>query len=239
VRRQDVRKVLILFLFFLALASYLERDVRQILNVQSLRDFERFLRACAARSGQLLNMSELGRDVGIKAQTAKDWLSVLEASNQISLLEPYYENLGKRIVKSPKLYLNDPGLLCFLLGLEQQNLPTSPLMGAIWGTFVYAEFRKSFTAYGQPGSLWYYRDDQGREVDFVRQHQGQLDLFEVKWSEDPDQKWFDRMNEVALILQRSKTQKLGSSRLLCRTKHAFVRSNVRCEHVVDYFREQC
>jgi predicted AAA+ superfamily ATPase len=219
-------------------ASYLERDVRQILNVQSLRDFERFLRACAARSGQLLNMSELGRDVGIKAQTAKDWLSVLEASNQISLLEPYYENLGKRIVKSPKLYLNDPGLLCFLLGLEQQNLPTSPLMGAIWETFVYSEFRKSLTAYSQPGSLWYYRDDQGREVDFVRQHHGQLDLFEVKWSEDPDQKWFDRMNEVASILQRSKTQKLGESRLLCRTKHQFIRNNVRCEHAVEYFQRQ-
>jgi len=219
-------------------ASYLERDVRQILNVQSLRDFERFLRACAARSGQLLNMSELGRDVGIKAQTAKDWISVLEASNQISLLEPYFENLGKRIVKSPKLYLNDPGLLCFLLGVEPQNLPSSPLMGAAWETFVYAEFRKAATAHGQPGNLWFYRDDQGREVDFIKQHHGRLDLFEVKWSENPDQKWFDRINEVAGILRQSKTQNPGQSRLLCRTRHAFRRDNVSCEHVTDYFRGQ-
>ncbi len=106
------------------LASYLERDVRQLLKVSSLRDFERFIRACAARSCQLLNLSELGRDVGIKVQTAKEWLSVLEASNQISLLEPYFENVGKRIVKSPKLYLNDPGLLCFLLGIDGQTLET-------------------------------------------------------------------------------------------------------------------
>jgi predicted AAA+ superfamily ATPase len=94
------------------LASYLERDVRQILNVKNLRDFERFIRACAARSAQLLNMSDLARDVGIKSQTAREWLSVLEASNQISLLEPFFENVGKRIVKSPKLYMNDPGFLC-------------------------------------------------------------------------------------------------------------------------------
>jgi predicted AAA+ superfamily ATPase len=100
------------------ISTYLERDVRQILNVQSLRDFERFLRSAAARSGQLLNFSDLARDVGIKPQTARDWLNVLEASNQISLLEPYFENIGKRIVKSPKLYLNDPGMLCFLLGFD-------------------------------------------------------------------------------------------------------------------------
>ena len=219
-------------------SSYLDRDVRQILNVQSLRDFERFLRACAARSGQLLNMSELGRDVGIKAQTAKDWISVLEASNQISLLEPYFENVGKRIVKSPKLYLNDPGLLCFLLGIEESNLLNSPLMGAVWEAFIFAEFRKAATAYGQTGSFWYYRDDQGREVDFIRMHHGQLDMFEAKWSENPDQKWFDRLIEVGSILRHSKTQRLGQSYILCRSQHPIVRSEVQCLHAVEYFRRQ-
>jgi predicted AAA+ superfamily ATPase len=217
-------------------ASYLERDVRQILNVQSIRDFERFLRACAARSGQILNMSELGRDVGIKTQTAKDWLSVLEASNQISLLEPYFENVGKRIVKSPKLYLNDPGLLCFLLGIEAANLISSPLIGPVWESFIFAEFRKAASAHGQPGSLWFYRDDQGREVDFVKMHHGRLDLFETKWSENPDQKWFDRLNEVRKILSNSKTQLMGSSYMLCRTKYPTTRDDVQCLHAIDYFR---
>lgn len=217
-------------------ASYLERDIRQILNVQSLRDFERFLRACAARSGQMLNMAELGRDVGIKAQTAKDWLSVLEASNQVSLLEPYFENIGKRMVKSPKLYLNDPGLLTFLLGIGPANLVNSPLMGAVWETFVFAEFRKAAAAYGQPGSLWYYRDNQGREVDFIKMHQGRLDLFEVKWTESPDQKTYDRLIESGQILSHSKTHSLGESTILCRSPNPFKRDGIRCRHAAEYFR---
>ncbi len=219
-------------------ASYLERDVRQILNVNSLRDFERFLRACAARSGQMLNMSELGRDVGIKSQTAKDWISVLEASNQISLLEPYFENVGKRIVKSPKLYLNDPGLLCFLLGIDAKNLMSSPLIGPVWETFVFAEFRKAALASTHPSSLWYYRDDQGREVDFIRMHQGQLDLFEVKWSETPDQKWFDRLSEVRHILKKSKTQKTGNAYILSRAEYSNTKNDIQCLHAVSYFQQQ-
>lgn len=111
-------------------------------------------------------------------------------------------------------------------------------MGTIWETFIFAEFRKAATAHGQPGSLWFYRDDQGREVDFVKQHHGQLDLFEVKWTENPDQKWFDRINEVAAILQRSRSQNPGESRLLCRTRHAFRRDNVYCEHAADFFNRQ-
>lgn len=97
-------------------ATYLERDVRNLLNVGSLRDFERFLRACAARCGQVLNLSELGRDVGVSTPTAKQWLSVLQASNQVFLLEPYHRSLGKRISKTPKLYFTDGGLAAYLVG---------------------------------------------------------------------------------------------------------------------------
>src|SRR5262249_37694890 len=99
-------------------ATYLERDVRLALRVGSLRDFERFLRACALRSGQLLNLAELARDVGVAGSTARDWLSVLEASSQVVLLEPYFANPTRRLIKTPKLYLRDTGLLCFLLGME-------------------------------------------------------------------------------------------------------------------------
>ncbi len=215
------------------LASYLERDVRQILNVHSLRDFERFIRACAARSAQLLNMSDLARDVGIKPQTARDWLSVLEASNQITLLEPYFENIGKRIVKSPKLYLNDPGMLCFLLALDEQALASTPLIGAIWETYVFAEFRKYISTINFPASLWYYRDDQGREVDFILLAHGKINFFECKWTESPDNHWISKINEVAKILSNSPTQSLGARNLLCRIPNQVIRNQVRCLHAAQ------
>ncbi len=216
-------------------ATYLERDVRQILNVQSLRDFERFLRSCAARSGQLLNLSDLARDVGIKPQTARDWLSVLEASNQISLLEPYFENIGKRIVKSPKLYLNDPGLLCFLLGLDARALRASPLVGTVWETFVFAEFRKRASAAPSPSTLWYYRDAQGREIDFIQISEGRFHLFEVKWTETADARWIAILKEIAGVLARSKVYTVGSAYLVCRTVSSSVREAVRVVHPAEFF----
>ncbi len=173
------------------LATYLERDVRQILNVSSLRDFERFLRAAALRSGHLLNRTDLSRDVGVSSKTIGDWIGVLQASNQIFLLEPFFENIGKRLVKSPKLYLHDTGLLCFLLGLDEESLAQSPLIGAIWETFVYSELRKqSQVDAHQNQSIWFYRDAQGRELDFLRTHRAKIDLLECKWAEDPGDRWF-------------------------------------------------
>src|SRR6185295_1508550 len=114
-------------------ATYLERDVRSALNVSSLRDFERLLRACALRSAQILNKADLARDVGVSPSTAAQWLSVLQASDQIYLLEPWFSNRNKSLVKSPKLYLNDTGLMCFLLGVSTPaELMSSPFAGAIW-----------------------------------------------------------------------------------------------------------
>lgn len=217
------------------LASYLERDVRQILNVHSLRDFERFVRACAARSAQLLNLSELARDVGIKSQTARDWLSVLEASNQVSLLEPYFENIGKRLVKSPKLYLNDPGMLCFLLAFDETSLASTPLIGAVWETFIFAEFRKALANSGSAATLWYYRDAQGREVDFLRCLHGSIDLFECKWTESPDNRWVEQLNDVARNLSRSETHSVGAKTLLCTVPTPVTRDGVSCIHAADYF----
>ncbi len=113
------------------LATYLERDVRQLINIVNLRAFERFIRACAARSGQLLDKASLARDVGISSTTCNDWISVLEASNQISLLEPWFGNFSKRLIKSPKLYMCDTGMLCFLLNLSPASVVGSPFLGAI------------------------------------------------------------------------------------------------------------
>jgi predicted AAA+ superfamily ATPase len=167
------------------LATYLERDVRSLANVGSLRDFERFLRACALRSANLLNKAELARDIGIAPSTANQWLSVLEASGQIVLLEPFFSNRTKSIVKSPKLYLADTGLLCALLNIRSEaDLQRAPHVGAVWETFVFAQLRARERREGRTGSLFFWRD-RTREVDFVVERGGRVELFEAKWTEIP------------------------------------------------------
>ena len=167
------------------LATYLERDVRSLANVGNLRDFERFLRACALRSANLLNKADLARDVGIAPSTANLWLSTLEASGQVVLLEPWFSNRTKSIVKSPKLYLADSGLLCALLNIRSEDaLRQSPAAGAVWETFVFAQLRGRERRAGRAGSLFFWRD-RTREVDFVVDVGGQLELFEAKWTELP------------------------------------------------------
>jgi predicted AAA+ superfamily ATPase len=167
------------------LATYLERDVRSLANVGSLRDFERFLRACALRSANLLNKADLARDVGIAPSTANQWLSMLEASGQIVLLEPWFSNRTKSIIKSPKLYLTDTGLLCALLNIRsEESLRQSPAAGAVWETFVFAQLRQRERRAGRQGSLFFWRD-RTREVDFVAEDGGRLELLEAKWTELP------------------------------------------------------
>jgi uncharacterized protein len=201
------------------LTSYLERDVRQILNVASLRDFERFLRACAARSAQILDKAGLARDVGVSSTAVNDWLSVLEASNQVQLLEPYFENLGKRLVKRPKLYFSDTGLLCYLLGQDEGSLPRSPYLGAVWETAVYAQLRKQRDRQGGPSTLWFYRDAQQREVDFVVARGNTLSLLEVKWTENPEARDAQTIEAVARTLrERGKRPEVQAS-IVCRTPH--------------------
>ena len=197
-------------------ATYLERDVRQLLNVSSLRDFDRFMRASAVRTGQLLNRTELSKEVGISNKTAAEWLSVLQASNQITLLEPYFANVGKRLAKTPKLYFNDVGVLCFLLGLNRDSVMDSYLIGAIWETFVLGELRKYLSATAPEASLWFYRD-QSREVDFVVEKDGRLTLAEAKWKELPGRKDFQRPLAVQPLLRAARLPAL----VLCRTGDSF------------------
>lgn len=167
------------------LATYLERDVRTLANVGSLRDFERFLRACALRSANLLNRADLARDVGIAPSTANQWLSMLEASGQVTLLEPWFSNRTKTIVKSPKLYFTDTGLLCTLLNIrDTASLRTAPSVGAVWETFVLAQLRHRERLAGRARGLFFWRD-RTREVDFLVEDAGWLELFEAKWTELP------------------------------------------------------
>ncbi len=167
------------------LATYLERDVRSLANVGSLRDFERFLRACALRSANLLNKADLARDVGIAPSTANQWLSVLEASGQVVLLEPWFSNRTRSIVKSPKLYLADTGVLCALLNIRSEDaLRHSPAAGAVWETFIFAQLRHRERRAGRAGGLFFWRD-RTREVDFVTESGGRMELFEAKRTELP------------------------------------------------------
>lgn len=167
------------------IATYLERDVRSLINVGNLRDFERFLRACALRSANLLNKADLARDVGIAPSTANQWLSVLEASGQIVMLEPWFSNRTKSIVKSPKLYLSDSGLLCALLNIRTEDeLLRSPSAGAVWESFVFAQLRHRERRARHDRSLFFWRD-RTREVDFLTDAGGRIELFEAKWTELP------------------------------------------------------
>jgi len=197
------------------LATYLERDVRQLVNVTNLRDFERFIRVCATRAGNVLNLSGLASDVGISGTTARQWLGVLEASNIIHLLPPFFSNLGKRLIKAPKLYFKDTGLLCFLLGLSSpQQMTTSPFIGAIWESFVLGQWQRRRETEGSPAEIYFWRDAHGLEVDFAVWLNGRLQLMEVKWAENGGEaRALKPLHEVRSLLGT-----LGSDRHLVVTR---------------------
>ena len=199
-------------------ATYLERDVRQLHAVGSLRNFERFVRACALRSSGLLNKSDLARDVGVSGPTASEWLSVLQASGQVSLLEPWFSNGTKSLVKSPKLYLNDSGLCAFLLGIRHANeLHGSPLAGALWETMVFSQLRRAQINVSGGWSLWFWRD-RTKEADFLAHRGGWFDLADAKLSSSPSPADASTLRRVAADLPAERVRSLA---LLCRTERAF------------------
>jgi hypothetical protein len=200
------------------LATYLERDVRTLANVGSLRDFERFLRACTLRSAGLLNKADLARDVGIAHSTANQWLSTLEASGQVVLLEPWFSNRTRSIVKSPKLYIADTGILCALLNLRSEEaLFDAPSVGAVWESFVFAQLRASERKGGRRGGLFFWRD-RSREVDFVLDEGGRLQLYEAKWTELPDAR--DTSN-LDFLRNLAGVSRVRSAAVVCRARHSF------------------
>lgn len=162
-------------------ATYLERDVRQIIAVRDLTQFQRFVRMCAARSGQLLNLAALGADCGISAVTARDWLSVLEASYLVTRLPPYFQNFGKRLIKSPKLYFLDVGLMAWLLGIrDESTIATHAARGALFETWVVSDMLKQRFNAGQPADLYFWRDSAGHEIDVVYETPAGLQAVEIK-----------------------------------------------------------
>jgi predicted AAA+ superfamily ATPase len=161
--------------------AYLERDVRQVLKVQELETFQRFVRLCAGRTGQLLNFSSLATECGITHNTAKAWISVLEASYIVFQLRPHHVNFNKRLVKASKLYFYDVGLVTWLLGIQTpEQMETHPLRGSIFETFIVAELMKSFLNRGERPSFYFWRDSNGVEVDVLIEQGGQIMPIEIK-----------------------------------------------------------
>ncbi len=164
------------------LATYLERDVRQLVNVKDLSTFDKFLRLLALRSGQILSMNSIASDVGVSAHTIKSWISILEASNIVFLLKPLYNNYGKRLIKSPKLYFLDTGLLCFLAGIHTiEALERSSLLGSYFETLALGQLVRHFSNNALPCNLYYFRDNHGNEVDFIIPQGNRLKIYECKW----------------------------------------------------------
>lgn len=161
--------------------AYVERDVRQLLKVQDLEIFQRFVRLCAGRSGQILHLTSLATDCGVTHHTAKAWISVLEASYIVFQLRPHHVNFSKRLIKAPKLYFYDTGLLCWLLGIQEPGqLATHPLRGNLFETLVVSELVKAYFNQGERAPLYFWRDSNGNEVDVIADGGGRLRPIEIK-----------------------------------------------------------
>lgn len=178
--------------------TYLERDVREVENVRNLRTFSTFLRLAAGRTGQILNVSSLASDVGISPKVASEWLSLLETSFVVRLLEPWHANLNKRLTKSPKLYFTDVGLATSLIGItEAAQLATHPLKGPLFETMVVGEFLKGALNRGTHAEINYYRDSNRNEIDLVVTEAGRLSLYEIKSGATYSGDWISTVNRLA------------------------------------------
>lgn len=200
------------------ITAYIERDVRQLVNIQDLDMFQRFVRLCAGRSGQILNLSSLATDCGITHNTARAWISVLEASYILFQLRPHHMNFSKRLIKSSKIYFYDTGLLCRLLGIQEPDqIVTHPLRGNIFETFVVSELVKSFLNQGKRANLFFWRDKNGNEVDIIAETGTKLMPIEIKSGQTLNRDFFkglDRWLDLAEGLSVSPTLIYGGTEKL-------------------------
>jgi uncharacterized protein len=206
--------------------TYIERDLRQLILVKDLLQFQKFVRLCAGRIGQLLNLDSLGNEVGVSSHTIKEWISILEASFVLFRLAPYYENFGKRIIKSPKLYFTDVGLASYLLGIENTTqMARDPLRGNLIENLVILELMKMRLNQGLDPQLYFFRDVQGHEVDIIHQTGHELIPIEIKASQTFNKDFLknltffqkvaqERCSKGYLIYSGEQEQSIGSFELL-------------------------
>jgi len=188
-------------------ATYLERDVRQLLEVRDLALFQRFVKLCAARTGQLLNLSALGADCGVTGVTARHWLSVLEASYLVIQLQPFHKNYGKRLVKTPKLYFLDTGLAAWLLGVRDlETMALHPLRGALFETWVVSEYIKQARNHGETPNLSFWRDSAGNEVDLLEENALIMKPVDIKSGATFAADWAHSLKRFATLAQKDVEQ---------------------------------
>lgn len=206
--------------------TYLERDVRKLVNIKEIRSFRAFLGMCATRAGQMLNLNTIAADCGISQPTARAWLTVLEASYIVFTLNPYYNNFNKRIIKTPKLYFYDTGLLCHLLNIKSiEVLNESYMMGNIFENMVIAEFHKKNEHQYNLADFWYWQDSNHNEVDLLTVEGDKYDIYEIKSTSTIMEKLFANMNKFDVTTNgkvKSKTLVYGGSENQTRTKYEVV-----------------
>jgi uncharacterized protein len=191
--------------------TYVERDIRQLVNLKNFNLFEKFIKLSAGRVGQLINYSSLASDVGVAVTTINEWIALLEASYLIFRLKPHYENFGKRVIKSPKIYFTDVGLLCYLLEIENESqLKRDPLRGGIFENFIVLEALKSRYNQGKESNLYYFRDNHGREVDLLLSVGRNLIPIEIKAADT----WHSDFAKNVLYFQKIAGEKALKGRIV-------------------------
>lgn len=180
--------------------NYLERDVRNILNIKNLGTFQLFLKMCAARCGQLINYSSFANDCGITPNTAKEWMNILEASFIIFPLNPYYKNFSKRLIKSPKLYFYDTGVACSLLGITSpEQLITHSLRGGLFESWSISEIKKKYYNSHKESPIYFWRDNKGKEIDLIVESLEKFDAIEIKSGKTINTNFFDNLHYMETI----------------------------------------
>lgn len=188
--------------------TYVQRDVSDLIAIKDLATFQKFLALCATRAGQLLNLSSLANETGITQPTAKAWLSALENSYIVFQLQPYHENFSKRIVKSPKMYFYDTGLLCHLLNIrESEQLHLHPLKGNLFENMMIAEYVKRMYHKNDLNDIWFWRDFTGKEVDLLAFEKGITRLFEIKATQTIMADLFNGLDYVGKLFNKSNVSK--------------------------------
>lgn len=214
--------------------TYVERDVRQLINLKDASLFEKFMRLLAGRVGQLIDYSSLGNDVGVDAKTIRHWLSILEASYIVFKLPPYYENFGKRAIKSPKYYFIEPGLLAYLLGIEKpEHIVRDPLVGALFENMVVVECLKQRFNQGKMPNMYFYRDSNQNEIDLIVEQGNRLVAIEIKSATTYNDTYFSgitRFEKIAPGLSASYLVYNGESRTFSNNRFA-----VRFDQVAGIF----
>lgn len=196
------------FLYPSYVKTYLERDVRDLLQIKDMLQFQTFLRLCAGRIGSLFNASELSGEVGVSANTIKSWLSVLQSSYIIMLLPPFYGNINKRLTKTPKLYFCDTGLACYLLGIEtEQQLARDKMRGHLFENFIIMEALKSRFNKGKDSNLFFYRDSNGLEVDLLLKNGSDYTAIEIKSSQTYHPDFESGIRSLNKVMKDSLTHK--------------------------------